>query len=221
MRLLTIFAFLSSLFCFQASLCDQAAAQHFRKSGDVPVIRYQPNDPWARGKVFNIQTGNSGFFYNCDGEQAKRNSPYICWKPDDEPMFPPLFAPWKSWRNQIGEVRQRVQDGSCCSLGCSCHDCKQASQNGLPSDCATCVQTAANQPRLSESSTMQSASAKVKAVDPMAIESGHGLKYGLVQRQLQESAPTRQSETPASRSVKQSSVAAKSLLEQLRGTRRR
>lgn len=226
MRSLTLAAFFAALFCFQVSVCDQAAAQVVRKSGGDPVVKYQPSDPWKRGRIFNIQTGNSGLFYNCDGEQAKRCSPYICWKRDDEPMLPPLFEPVKMWKEQLDTVRQRVSDGSCRDLGCSCADCRKARRNGQMGGCAACRQAAARHPRLSKTATakssdVESAVVKTALTQPEVVKSGHGTKYGLVQGKIVEPKTPHQIEAPVLPTSKQSSVAKRSLLDQLRGTKKR
>ncbi len=221
MRLLTIAAFFSGLFCFQTCNCDQAAAQHFQKSGGDTVVNYQPSDPWTRGRWFNTQTGNSGWFYNCDGEQAKRNSPYICWKPDDEPMLPPLVAPWTTWRQQLGDVRQRIYDGSCGDQCCTCADCRQARRNGQQGGCAACAQAAANRSRQSSPGQFRYEAAHSMSVEFPVVDSDHGVKYGLVQGNMINPETTRRLEAPVSPPVKESSVAKKSLLDQLRATTRR
>jgi len=71
-----------------------------------PAFQYSPTDPWTRSKAIQVQTKHYGFFYNCDGEECKRNSPFIKWKGHCETDLP----------------KQRISDGGCgCGEpGCSC-----------------------------------------------------------------------------------------------------
>ena len=91
-------------------------------------ISYSPSDPQFRSKLFRLQTGHAGLFYNCDGEESKRNSPYICWNSQHS-------ADWRNGaceacRRDRADVRQRVVDGSCCpqkKSNCQCDSCLEAS----------------------------------------------------------------------------------------------
>ena len=87
-------------------------------------FQYQPSDPWYRGKLFQVHTGHYGFFYNCDGEECKRESPYICWKDHTEPDFPRRKRPRCFINDEIDKVVRRIGNGSCCpqepcATGCS------------------------------------------------------------------------------------------------------
>lgn len=107
-----------------------ANAQEFQKirqdyfSGP---IQYSPADPWTRSKVFNAHTGNSGRFYNCDGEQCKRNSPYIYWRAHCEPDLPPRRGLWGGLKIDAAKVCQRYRDGAgaCAAENCQCETCTQ------------------------------------------------------------------------------------------------
>lgn len=219
MRFLTLAAFLTSLLCFQACVCDQSAAQQVRKSGGA-MVNYKPSDPWKRDRLFNIQTGNSGLFYNCDGEQAKRNSPYICWKMDYEPALPPFVAPWTTWKQQLNQVRQRINDGSCCNLGSRCANCQKAGRNGQQAGCAACVAAASNQPRLSKSNPAQSEVVWSTVQTPPVVDPTHGRKFGLVQGKIVEPRSTKRIEIPVI-PPRKSSVATMSLIDQLRSIKKR
>lgn len=93
-------------------------------------FQYSPSDPWNRGKVFRMHTGHWGKYYNCDGEESKRNSPYICWAVHDEPDFPRKKGFRECVRCEIAKVKQRIIDGAgnCgpgqCDGGCvgTCND---------------------------------------------------------------------------------------------------
>ena len=92
-----------------------------------------PDDPWTQGRLWLRQTGHFGKFYNCDCEEEKRFSPYICWK---ESASPKLFSGHR-WLEQVKcdlrDIKQRIIDGSasCCgrrnqktpSKSCHCNDC--------------------------------------------------------------------------------------------------
>ncbi len=83
---------------------------------------YAPNDPETRGHLYRQQVGYAGHFYNCDGEESKRCSPYIYWTTvcNQEQI--------RSWSNvlkcDVNEVRQRVRWGSCRG-GSDCESCEQ------------------------------------------------------------------------------------------------
>lgn len=124
----------SGYFCIPSDVNAQQVI--IQNENCAPIEFYKPSDPWTRGKLYNIQTGNSGLFFNCDGEQAKRYSPYICWKPILEKALPSRKGIWNSIKEDIADVTQRVRDGSCCDLGCSCSDCHRSRKNGEIGGCA-------------------------------------------------------------------------------------
>lgn len=162
---------LCCLFLGQLLLSQTATAQEIRQTirdycTDKPFT-YAPCDPWTRGKVFNLQTGNAGLFYNCDGEEDKRNSPYICWKTHHEKDLPPRRGLWRGLKMDVEQVRQRIRDGAgaCCPTGCRCLKC--AKKNKIQaSRCPTC--------QVGEVSDYQGASfaAARPAEEPAEIENG-------------------------------------------------
>jgi hypothetical protein len=116
---------------------------------------YQPSSPQNENLLFRAQTGHYGRFYNCDGEESKRNSPHICWKRSHDPQLPI----WLGWRERIrheaSQIIQRVIDGSCCGGGGTvCPDCETNANMTPPCpecNCAQCgsqhstgIQTTAN-----------------------------------------------------------------------------
>ena len=102
-------------------------------------FQYSPDDPWKRGVIFNMQTGNFGRYYNCDGEECKRYSPYICWKVHDEPDFLPIFNIRANLRNDISSVRQRIIDGtSGCFCNCGKPGCPKCARKTHAAQCQTC-----------------------------------------------------------------------------------
>lgn len=91
-------------------------------------IAYSPSDPDTRSKRFRMQTGHYGFFYNCDGEECKRNSPYICWNSQHGPDWRNGWK--KALRLDRHDVKQRIYDGAC--LSGQCNQCESCSQNQAP-----------------------------------------------------------------------------------------
>lgn len=219
MRLLTSAAFFACLFCFQVFTCNDVEAQVRQAYADYHgdrVFRYQPSDPWVRSRMFNLHTGNGGLFYNCDGEQSKRNSPYICWKPHFENDFPPFGGLWCHIKEDVEAVRQRILDGSCCDTGCNSNAC-----NCQQSGCATCsqqpLQQTHQQPFYSKSTPEEST---IRQTRTRIMEAAHGSQYGLVKGKIVEprNNQIRQTANPKNAPT---SVANQSLLEQLRASRRR
>lgn len=74
---------------------------------------YSPSDPWVKGHVFRTHTGHDGLFYNCDGEEDKRCSPYIRWsqRPCDDLLS--LKRVHQERVQTIHNAINRVQMGSC------------------------------------------------------------------------------------------------------------
>jgi hypothetical protein len=125
--------FLAALFCLQLCVASKSEAQELRKQiGErhgKPIVNYHPDDPWTRGKVYKLQAGYSGLFFNCDDEECKRYSPYICWKPDNEKMFPTRIGIWGHTKQTIAEVKQRIRDGAGdCARDCNCSKCQSNGQ---------------------------------------------------------------------------------------------
>lgn len=151
-RSLKVCLIFASAGCLALALETVASAQIVRKTVDLATrdvretIRdthdrpwqYSPNDPWYRGKLYRYQTGQYGFFYNCDGEECKRNSPYICWKTHYERSWPRPQHLIPHIREEIENVKWRIANGSChprekCST-CRSTNCQCGHTNG---GCAT------------------------------------------------------------------------------------
>ena len=92
-------------------------------------FQYQPSDPWYRGKVFNTHTGHYGLFYNCDNEECKRNSPYICWKVHHERDFPKWKRPRYYIIQDLNKIRSRISNGGCAPHS-PCRECEECVDNG-------------------------------------------------------------------------------------------
>ncbi len=108
-----------------------AQAQELRKTLDdyhrARPIQYGPSDPWTRSKLFQVHTNHYGWFYNCDDEECKRNSPYICWKLHHEEDIPNHMTCLERIRHEVRQVKQRIIDGAgMCAPGCACQQCRQA-----------------------------------------------------------------------------------------------
>ncbi len=103
----------------------QEVRNAIRDYRDDRVFNYQASDPERRGKLFNVQTGHYGKYYNCDRQEDKRNSPYICWKPHHEFDFPPCLGFCENLRRDIAEIKQRISDGAGpCGSSCNCVQCR-------------------------------------------------------------------------------------------------
>ncbi|MEM7453266.1 MAG: hypothetical protein AAF456_02815 [Planctomycetota bacterium] len=118
----------SGIFCHSAAM-GQGVPRPLKDLSDFrrdyfleKPFQYSPMDPWQRGNVFQLHSGHAGFFYNCDGEECKRNSPYICWKIHNEPDFPQRRGLIQGLICDYEEIKRRVLDGACCS-GCSNPNC--------------------------------------------------------------------------------------------------
>ena len=198
----------SGYFCL--GLDANAQQSNLPNENCAPTEIYQPSDPWTSGKLYNIQTGNSGLFFNCDGEQAKRNSPYIYWQPITEKALPTRKGIWRLIKQDIAEVKQRVSESSCCDFGCSSADCRRARKNGNIEGCAAIVNNGGTSQKSREAGTNNASpmvdpaiensslvlpspenplghntsttqSLKRPVVTPQNGSANHGTKFGLIQ----------------------------------------
>lgn len=101
-------------------------------------FQYSPCDPFERGKIYRLHIGHWGRYYNCDGEEEKRCSPYIYWKMNDKPTLPGHLGPLDAICCEYNQVRQRILDGSCA-------ECQNCGRTGCPGcagqatgKCSTC-----------------------------------------------------------------------------------
>ncbi len=78
-----------------------------------PSYNYAPSDPWTRSNATQVQTKHYGFFYNCDSEECKRQSPYIKWKGHCETDLPKKTCCLDLIRRELDEITQRISDGGC------------------------------------------------------------------------------------------------------------
>lgn len=149
MRFSIIATVFACLICGQLGKPESSEAQGLGQAIhdywlDKP-FQYQPSDPWVRSKIFQIQTGHYGRFYNCDQEECKRYSPYICWKTHYEKDIPPRRGLWGGIKQDIAGVKQRIRDGAgdCWPNNRDGADCQQTQSGSAPNcSCAECSRTA-------------------------------------------------------------------------------
>lgn len=122
--------------CVGLAVCSIQGAQQAQGQSS----QYAPGDPWTRGKLFKAQTKHCGFGYNCDGEEQKRNSPYIYWKTQTAQDLPACKSCWQRLSQTAAEVKQRIADGNCvqCVQAAPCQSCQQAN-GGNHCDCLDCL----------------------------------------------------------------------------------
>ena len=118
MRRFGSLSFVLFLICFLPSANGQELAKIRSEYIDNPIRQYQPADPWHRSFLYKLQTGHYGRYYNCDGEEEKRNSPYICWNNYDCPTIPKKNC-IDCVNEQLHKIKRRIRDGSCRSSNCS------------------------------------------------------------------------------------------------------
>lgn len=192
--------------------------------GKNSQIQYSPDDPSTRSRLFKLQTGQAGAFYNCDGEEDKRNSPFICWKSSNGEHCRRTFLDVLDWRGDRAEIFQRICDGvgGCCS---ECATCDQGNCRApatvapaVSCGCSTCV-AAAKGNGVKQQSVLQLAHA-VKS-QPKPTQTAKTLLprsdgSGLVTAQVRISEPN---ESAKSTNVKPPTRSA-SLLERVRASQK-
>ena len=124
-----LFAVVSILFALGyvgSSCCKAQTLQKLRSEFGEGHLPYAPRDPDTRSGLLNKQTGHSGLFYNCDGEECKRFSPHICWKSAESSRLHLACKDIFNWCRDRSEIAQRICDGAggCCKSG-SCDGCQQ------------------------------------------------------------------------------------------------
>ncbi len=154
-----------------SALCQEV--RHAIRDYFSGPITYSPFDPETRSKVFQAHTGHSGLFYNCDGEECKRNSPYICWKTNSDSLIPPRRGLWRGAKLDLAEVRQRIYDGAGegCRPNCECRECMAAHQ--IPGGYLA-EQAASDEDRRAESASNN------ESVLPTPIPATAPKRFGLV-----------------------------------------
>ncbi len=106
---------LMSLFVSSEDSDAQSLLQVRTDYGRDNQIQYAPDDPTTRSRLFTLHTGHAGAFYNCDGEECKRNSPYICWKTAHGDRMHRTFWDVLQWDRDRLDIAQRICDGGCCA----------------------------------------------------------------------------------------------------------
>ena len=101
--------FIPILFFLVAWTPQLACSQTQNQDCSDGVCQYEPQDPWQRTRFWLRQTGHLGLFYNCDCQEEKRFSPYICWQQEDCHRI--QF--WERMKCDWNRMRQRIADGAC------------------------------------------------------------------------------------------------------------
>lgn len=131
-------------------------------------FQYAPGDPWTRSKLFKLQTKHFGFGYNCDGEECKRSSPYICWKHHTENDLPCKTGCCQRLKQTASDVKQRIADGNCvqCAQAEPCQSCQQAKCGGC-CDCQSPInfEFANNEPNSNSSEALVIQRPRLKTVE--------------------------------------------------------
>ena len=112
-----------------SGLMSQAC--HAQSDGGIARLTsaaYQPNSPVVENRLFGLQTGHYGFFYNCDREEDKRNHPAICWRRADADQLPKRIGCLERVRHEVAQVSRRILDGMC-DAGCGCSNCRRQAKS--------------------------------------------------------------------------------------------
>ncbi|MFT5302565.1 MAG: hypothetical protein ACI814_003381 [Mariniblastus sp.] len=224
MRLPTILVFLTCLLGAQLYPTSGVDAQEIRKTirdyGTDRVFTYAPGDPWNRSKMFNVQTGHYGKFYNCDGEESKRNSPYICWKPHTDRDFPKRVGLIEQARRDLTEVKQRIFDGAGpCAPDCGCSKCTSAPAPTSACGCAQCALNnapATSQPNHYAAATKPGFSHRVQVSQRPSAEPSERAMHGLVRGKIIDPRPQPKTYAPAATAQKKGSFARNGLMDLIR-----
>jgi hypothetical protein len=103
--------------------CAEAQLTQIRRDYRQPMT-YSPDDPFTKGLVYRLQTGQAGKYFNCDGEEEKRYSPYIYWQTVCNHTHPKPYC--TVLLRDIHEVKERVRAGACRGgQNCTCGQCQQ------------------------------------------------------------------------------------------------
>lgn len=151
----------------------EAQLTQLRRDYQQPMT-YSPADPFSKGWVYRLQTGQAGKYFNCDGEEQKRYSPYIYWQTVCNHTHPVPYC--RVLLRDIHEVQERVRAGACRGgQNCQCADCQTAFAGGYQLAGQAVTEDVA--PQMLESSPInQSAGTAVNAA-PVAEEPQH-VVYG-------------------------------------------
>ena len=71
------------------------------------TTQYAPDDYETRGRIYRLQTGQAGFFGDCDDDRSKRFNEHINWKCATHMPFNPL----NDLLNDFQRRAQRIRDG--------------------------------------------------------------------------------------------------------------
>jgi hypothetical protein len=100
----------------------EAQLTQIRRDYQQPMT-YSPDDPFTKGLVYRLQTGQAGKYFNCDCEEEKRYSPYIYWQTVCNHTHPVPYC--RVLLRDLHEVKERVRAGACRGgQNCQCQDCQ-------------------------------------------------------------------------------------------------
>jgi len=106
----------------------EAQLTQIRRDYRQPMT-YSPDDPFTKGIVYRLQTGQAGKYFNCDCEEEKRYSPYIYWQTVCNHTHPKPYC--TVLLRDVHEVKERVRAGACRGgQDCTCEQCQQAAGVG-------------------------------------------------------------------------------------------
>ena len=225
----SIFALLGSLvFAANANAQKHPIADFFRDYFKLVPRAYSPDDPWTMGHILRTEVGHGGCFYNCDGEEQKRYSPYIRWNCQNVDCPKRLIQ--DPLLHQLHEIKQRVRWGACAGCGDECYsgyghhhahgggcNCAGVSQVFPQADAAMAVQ----QPRQELQQTPPETFPKPLQIPPQnAQQNQRKVVYGLLEQHRRQNrlpvAPPETNQPVASTSVEARQNIAR-LLQQARG----
>ena len=106
----------------------EAQLTQIRRDYRQPMT-YSPDDPFTKGLVYRLQTGQAGKYFNCDCEEEKRYSPYIYWQTVCNHTHPKPYC--TVLLRDLHEVKERVRAGACRGgQNCTCGQCQQTTGGG-------------------------------------------------------------------------------------------
>jgi len=106
----------------------EAQLTQIRRDYRQPMT-YSPDDPFTKGLVYRLQTGQAGKYFNCDCEEEKRYSPYIYWQTVCNHTHPKPYC--TVLLRDLHEVKERVRAGACRGgQDCTCGQCQQSVGGG-------------------------------------------------------------------------------------------
>lgn len=152
----------------------EAQLTQLRRDYQQPMT-YSPADPFTKGWVYRLQTGQAGKYFNCDCEEEKRYSPYIYWQTVCNHTHPVPYC--RVLLRDLEEVKGRVRAGACRGgQNCQCEQCQDVTSGYYLAEQAE-AQTAAPQVLASSPSVSPASPSTLANTAPVAEETQH-VVYG-------------------------------------------